>query len=146
MALEPQLLPPVTRQQSNCNIFDELETLPYFILIYYMIITIWENEWDQCHVQCVPGSIPRKHSGKLYAQEVSYVKDIVPYKKHRYQYSTCQANDGSLLGPCVLAIGGILPCITTHIHTDTLIHVGTGTWMWSGHTIIYSLMNKVLSC
>jgi hypothetical protein len=63
--------------------------------------------------------IPRKHSGKLYAQEVSYVKDIVPYKKHRYQYSTCQANDGSLLGPCVLAIGGILPCITTHIHTDT---------------------------
>jgi hypothetical protein len=62
------------------------------------------------HVRCVVCSwIPRKHSGgKLYAQGgVFYVRDIVPYKKHRY--STCQANDGSVRGPCVLAMRGYSP-------------------------------------
>jgi hypothetical protein len=40
MALEPQVLPPVTRQQSNCNLFDELKTPPnqpsFIIIITYL--------------------------------------------------------------------------------------------------------------
>ena len=41
MALEPQLLPRVTRQQSNCNIFVELKTptlLDYYLHNVFLLV------------------------------------------------------------------------------------------------------------
>ncbi len=107
------------------------------------------NETNACAVWCVPGCLESTVVVNCMHRGVSYVRDNVPYKKHRY--STCQANDGSVRGSCVLAMGGY-DRVFAHVSLHTYVHtrgdwhmVAVGTYPSIGLATAHSLMNKVLS-
>lgn len=96
------------------------------------------------HVQCVPGSLE------------STAVNCMHRRYHMSRTLYLIKNTGTSIVPArpmmglsqdhVFWLQGVLSHASLHTYIQTLIHVATGTWMWSGHTIVYSLMNKVLSC